>query len=569
MFYRMWAFAVAVIVVGVASPFVAGQAENDKADPPAKKAPAADAKKKKARDDLPPFGKGKAAKGLPVALTYWPPTSQLIGIDEVLRELKLDDKQQDTLKKAQKAYQDAMLFQPGMNINDRLKKQQEAVNKLEEAIKDTLKDKTKRLDQIAAQGAGLHAYFTPARRQQLELTDEQLTKGKAIIDATYKELYDNAMKGGLKTSPAVFARSPENRGNFINQSTIKLLELLTKEQNKRWLDIVGDPLQPEVLLKVRTGTTSGFGGFGPINPPIFNPKGGPGKGGPPGAAATRITASQRALAMGNYAEAETFARQALDLAKEPTVVRGEALVALAAAQVKLGRAADAESSLKDAMALFEKKVGPYNPRIAAALTLQGDCADLRGQLEQADKLHRKALELNEKVAGANSGEAAVNWNAIGLIAIRQQKLAEAELALRKALEIRENTLGKVHVIVAQSAFNLGQLYRNLKKYKEAEQNGLRALDIYSQLDHPDVVLPMNLMSSLYVEQKRWNEAEKQTQAWLQLTEKAAKDSASSLAPLDRLASILTAMGRAEEAAAVDQRRKSLRDKLAAAKKTMP
>ncbi|MBI1831603.1 MAG: tetratricopeptide repeat protein [Planctomycetes bacterium] len=557
-----WVCAVALIIVAVLSPALVGQPGNDK--------------KKKRIDDIPPGAKGKggfAVKGVPAALTYWAPATQLAGIDEVVRDLKLDAKQQDKLVKAAKDFQDANAANAVGPIADRLKKQQEAAQKFEETVKTTLGDKTKRLEQIAAQGAGLQAFFTPARRQQLELTDEQVAKGREIIDAVYKEMIGK----DVPKLTAAAARSPQNRTRFVEKSTIKLLELLTKDQNKRWLDIVGDPLQPEVLLKVRTGTSSpfgGIGGFGPANPPGFGPggKGAPGGGkgmGPGGSPAARLAAIQRALTAGSYAEAETLARQALDLAKEPTLQRGDYLVALGSALTKLGRAGDAETAAKDALAIFEKQLGPYHPRIAAAITVLGEAADVAGQFDVAAKHQRKALDLNEKVAGASSVEAAANWNALGLIALRQRKLDEAETCLRKSLDIKEKTLGKNHTSVAQSAYNLGQLYRDMRKLKEAEEHGMRALGIFTQMDHADAVLPMSLLSAIYVEQKRWDEAEKHTRAWLQVTDKGVRNSAASLAPLDRLATILTAMGRAEEAAAIDLRRKSVRDKLAAEKKPAP
>lgn len=185
------------------------------------------------------------------ALQYWAPPSQLVGIDEVMRNLKLDANQDKAVKKAIADHPDAAGAVPA-KIADR-KKHQEATQKLNDALKTALGDKMKRLDQIAAQGAGLPAYFTPARSKDLGLSAEQLAKSKELVDASLKEMQDKALKDGRKLT-VVTMRLPENRTAFIDIATPKLLTLLSNEQNKKFLNIIGDPLQPEALLKVRTGT---------------------------------------------------------------------------------------------------------------------------------------------------------------------------------------------------------------------------------------------------------------------------------------------------------------------------
>lgn len=251
--------------------------------------------------------KGKSSKSpAPASYTYWAPTNQLVAIDEILRDLKLDAKQQDAVRKAQAEYHDAVTVGKKGTFAETLQKQQEAIQKLDEILKKTLGNKTKRLDQIAAQGAGLPAYFTPAKAQELQLTDDQLDKGRDIMTAAYRDLLEKANKDGVRLTVAG-AKGAENRTAYVDKATIELLQLLTKDQNKRWLDIVGDPVQPEVLVKVRTGSAASAFGFKGFNPGPFDGGGKKGKGGfgTPATAPARLAASQRAFAAGSYVEART------------------------------------------------------------------------------------------------------------------------------------------------------------------------------------------------------------------------------------------------------------------------
>jgi tetratricopeptide (TPR) repeat protein len=292
--------------------------------------------------------------------------------------------------------------------------------------------------------------------------------------------------------------------------------------------------------------------------------------------------------------------------------------------------------LKDALSVYEKQVGPYNPRFALTYNWLGACAQARGQLDKADQFQRKALDIHEKVDGPNSAEAAQIWTNIGNISVAQGKLNEAERQHRKALEIRENVLTKNHPQTAMSVHNLGAVLRMQGKAKEAEANGLRAVEMYraTNPNHGELVYPLRMLTDLCIEQKRWPDAEKHARAWLGVLEADRDDSLDELAetsfrrldvngdnklnrdemparlkdnlakwdrnddglvdageyrtyfsaelgdavapqhpgttamiePLERLATILTATDRRDEAATVTKRKDSLKSKLASEKK---
>lgn len=203
-------------------------------------------------------------------LVYWPTPGQLIAQDEIARDLKLTADQQESIRKAQADYQQALAANPpgGQNFAEVSQKRQEATRKLDDTVRAALGDKAKRLDQIAAQSAGLAAFVTRVElRQQLGITEEQLAKGRGILDAAYKEM-TGAGNDRTRGVNIWGARGAENRAAFADKTTPKLLELLIDEQKKKWQTAIGELVPPATLAKVRTWGTPDFaagqggGGFG-------------------------------------------------------------------------------------------------------------------------------------------------------------------------------------------------------------------------------------------------------------------------------------------------------------------
>jgi tetratricopeptide (TPR) repeat protein len=489
------------------------------------------------------------------SLIFWASPSQLLAQEEILRDLQLSTAQQEAVRKILAEYRQATTSprerdrDRDSNFAETFRRRQEAAQKRDESLRTALGDKGKRLEQIAAQGAGLAAFVTRAElRQQLQITDEQLAKAKEILTAVYQEM---TPASGTRRPGAFGTRGAEQRATFVEKSTPKLLALLTEEQKKRWQEIQGEALPAAVLAKVRaSGTFAMASREAPAAPPATP--------------ASRLAASQQAFWAGKYRDAEDLARQALADAKEPNEFRGDCLISLGTALHRQQRHTEAEALFTEALAVYEKLYGPYNPRIANALGWLGNCAHHLGQLDKAAALQRKALDLREKVAGPESAEVAHCYNNLGNIALEQKKPAEAEAYHRKALAIREKTLGKENVLVALSLHNLGIICRDTGRPKEAEELGRRALELYRKAnpDHGEAVLPLAMLAGICSQEKRWAEAEQYAREWLRILDKGRMEGKPLLPALDRLASILTATGRAEEAAALTKRKQEVEDKIA-------
>ena len=103
----------------------------------------------------------------------------------------------------------------------------------------------------------------------------------------------------------------------------------------------------------------------------------------------------------------------------------------------------------------------------------------RGDLDKAEKLHRKALEINEKL-GLLEGMAAEYGN-LGGIFLARGDLHEAEKLYCKSLEISEK-LGRLEDI-ANLYGNLGLIYGTRGDLEEAEKLHRKALQIEVKLRH--------------------------------------------------------------------------------------
>ena len=91
---------------------------------------------------------------------------------------------------------------------------------------------------------------------------------------------------------------------------------------------------------------------------------------------------------------------------------------------------------------LEKKYGPFNSDVAAALNnlalLYGDL----GRDAEAEPLLRRAIAILEKVHGLDSTAGAPELNNLAALYQRQERYADAEPLFKRALAIREKSLGR-------------------------------------------------------------------------------------------------------------------------------
>ena len=116
---------------------------------------------------------------------------------------------------------------------------------------------------------------------------------------------------------------------------------------------------------------------------------------------------------------------------------------------------------------------------------------------------------------------ALTWRAIELS--RTGKAGEAILLFKRALELREKALPVGHPEIVLSLNVLASLYQDQGRLTEAEPLYKRALELREKalpVDRPEIVLSLNNLASLYQDQGRLREAEALHKRAFEMFEKA-------------------------------------------------
>ncbi len=128
--------------------------------------------------------------------------------------------------------------------------------------------------------------------------------------------------------------------------------------------------------------------------------------------------------------------------------------------------------------------------------------------QQSDKSVRGA-----EMTAAETVEAQAEWNRINTRAIRlyrQGRYAEATAPAEQALTLARRAFGPEHPDTLMSMNNLASLYADQGRYGEAEPLYVETLAISTRVlgpEHPDTLMSMNNLASLYADQGRYGEAE--------------------------------------------------------------
>lgn len=189
----------------------------------------------------------------------------------------------------------------------------------------------------------------------------------------------------------------------------------------------------------------------------------------------------------NYAKAENYYRQALDLRKKISpesneLARANNYLALVYdEQDKPDKDIEAEMFYRQALQLREnifqegRKTNTVAPTVYAELAisyrnLAGLYQEL-GRYDEAVELAKKAREISELIAAssADKRELALTLNQIATINYFQAKYDQAEPLYKEALRINKTEREPEPLAIATNLHNLGLLYFQLAKYKEAEE----------------------------------------------------------------------------------------------------
>ncbi|WPJ65110.1 hypothetical protein SMAC4_13869 [Sordaria macrospora] len=146
---------------------------------------------------------------------------------------------------------------------------------------------------------------------------------------------------------------------------------------------------------------------------------------------------------------------------------------------------------------------------------------------------------------------------LGLLYSDQSRLKEAETMYQRALEGYEKALGPDHTSTLSTVGNLGNLYSDQGRLKEAETMYQRALEGKEKAlgpDHTSTLHTVSNLGNLYLNQGQLKEAETMYQRALEGYEKAlGPDHTSTLNTVHNLGNLYSDQGRLQEAETMYQR----------------
>ncbi|MDH4033366.1 MAG: CHAT domain-containing protein, partial [candidate division Zixibacteria bacterium] len=202
--------------------------------------------------------------------------------------------------------------------------------------------------------------------------------------------------------------------------------------------------------------------------------------------------------------------------------RGRALIHLAQLYRRLGRLAEAEPLVKQALAIIGQALGPEHPLIAQSLHQLALIYHGQGRLSEAIPLEEQALEIRKKWAGPAHSEVASCMNDLANYYWELGQYAQAESLQTSALTIMEEALGSLHPWVGGTMTDLARIYVSQHRYDEAGPLYQRALSILDEAlgpDHPEVADGHNNLAVLLTKLDKYTEAESHFQKALTIRQK--------------------------------------------------
>lgn len=184
-----------------------------------------------------------------------------------------------------------------------------------------------------------------------------------------------------------------------------------------------------------------------------------------------------------------------------------------------GLYAEAEPIMREVLEIVEQRLGLYHKDVAQHLNNLALLLKLRGRLDEALVLMKRALRI-----AVNSGPAHPNvataLNNLAHLVGDSGHVDAARRMMRRALKIDEAYYGPDHAKIATRLSSLAQ-YLNASEHAEAEQMMRRALKIDSLRlgsNHPVVAIRLHNLANLLFETGRWDDAEPMMREALRIDE---------------------------------------------------
>jgi tetratricopeptide (TPR) repeat protein len=271
-------------------------------------------------------------------------------------------------------------------------------------------------------------------------------------------------------------------------------------------------------------------------------------------------------AQSNFEEAESWLRQSLNLRQQlfglNAEVTADSQVELAHVYRRQGRLPEAEDLYRTAIATYRDD--PAAKNLPVALHNLGQILFERQNTKEAERLFREAIAIWEKQVGPEHTNVAAGLTSLGILLTSKNRLSEAESALRRASEIDGKHLSPNNPKIAYDRENLAAVESGRKHYTEAQallEQARTSLENCLPANHPERGRILARLGEVHMHQGDLEQSEALYQEALTILEHAWGNESPSLMPLlENYSIVLRSIKDYATAAAIDARTMKIRVK---------
>lgn len=196
------------------------------------------------------------------------------------------------------------------------------------------------------------------------------------------------------------------------------------------------------------------------------------------------------------------------------------LMALANTERGLGHYDDAVALLRRAREIGRTELGADDPRAATPLLHIGDIFRAHlGRSEEAEQLYREALAIQEAALGPYDLILIHGLHSLGDLLGIQGRHREAEATLQRAIEILSRALGTEHPRTVGSRLNLAAELSRQGRNREAEELYRSVIDTWERTrgpGHPSVAVARAALARVLAQMDRLGDAEREVRTALEI-----------------------------------------------------
>jgi tetratricopeptide (TPR) repeat protein len=220
----------------------------------------------------------------------------------------------------------------------------------------------------------------------------------------------------------------------------------------------------------------------------------------------------------------------------------------------------AETSAKEAIAIAEK-IQPPDGRLPEAEAQLGNVYAWRLDYPQAEQAYKRQLTLTEKLYGPQAPMLTAALQNLAMTKLAEKDFPSAETFVSRALQINQTAYGENSTGTADTLRLLAQVYSMQKNFAKSEPTLLRAMSIYETIygstDYR-LAIPLTSLCFVYDQWGKPKESESCHAHLVSLEEKQfGAESPYLVRDLTAEAQALRQLGRADDAAKIDQRTQSI------------